>query len=197
MHLNRPAIVTAALKLLNQYGLGDVTMRRVATSLNAAPGALYWHVSNKQDLIAALAEEILSPILTSEDAPSSDAVGLVLSLRTELLRWRDGAEVVSAGLSQPDSEVRAELIELVDATCAHQVPEASAAQLRAAAEAIVHIVLGATLLEQSQVQMLAAESAASVESSGTEKADRLAAQSQSQLVAGVDLILAGLSPNRD
>ncbi|MFG6303991.1 TetR family transcriptional regulator, partial [Corynebacterium hesseae] len=62
MHLSRDAIVSTALELLTRYGLADVTMRRVATNLDVAPGALYWHVANKQSLIAAMTAEILSPV---------------------------------------------------------------------------------------------------------------------------------------
>ncbi|MDU7790355.1 MAG: helix-turn-helix domain-containing protein, partial [Corynebacterium sp.] len=41
MHINRESIIDAAISLLDTYGLGDVTMRRVASSLGVAPGALY------------------------------------------------------------------------------------------------------------------------------------------------------------
>ena len=71
MHINRESIIDAALSLLDAYGLGDVTMRRVASSLGVAPGALYWHIANKQALIAALAEEIISPFLGSRSRLSA------------------------------------------------------------------------------------------------------------------------------
>lgn len=65
MQLHREAIIDAATTLLNTYGLADVTMRRVASSLGVAPGALYWHIANKQALIAALAEDIIAPVADS------------------------------------------------------------------------------------------------------------------------------------
>ena len=92
MHINRESIIDAALSLLDAYGLGDVTMRRVASSLGVAPGALYWHIANKQALIAALAEDIISPV----SGESLEAISL--NLRDLLLARRDGAEVVIAGL---------------------------------------------------------------------------------------------------
>lgn len=61
MQLHRESIIEAATTLLNTYGLADVTMRRVASSLGVAPGALYWHIANKQALIAALAEDTIAP----------------------------------------------------------------------------------------------------------------------------------------
>ena len=47
MHINRESIIDAALSLLDAYGLGDVTMRRVASSLGVAPG-----VGGPLDLVA-------------------------------------------------------------------------------------------------------------------------------------------------
>ena len=85
MHINRESIIDAAISLLDTYGLGDVTMRRVASSLGVAPGALYWHIANKQALIAALAEYIISPV----SGESLEAISL--NLRDLLLARRDGA----------------------------------------------------------------------------------------------------------
>ena len=65
MQLSRPVIARAALDILKSYGLADVSMRRVAGSLGVAPGALYWHIDSKQALIAAMADEIIAPVLLS------------------------------------------------------------------------------------------------------------------------------------
>ena len=59
MQLSRERITEAALGLLAEYGLADVSMRRVASTLGVAPGALYWHIANKQELIACLGEAIV------------------------------------------------------------------------------------------------------------------------------------------
>ena len=55
MALTREAIVLTAAELVDQYGLGDLSMRRLATELGVAPGALYWHLTNKQELLGHLA----------------------------------------------------------------------------------------------------------------------------------------------
>ncbi|WIM72237.1 TetR family transcriptional regulator [Corynebacterium suedekumii] len=101
VQLSRDTIVTAAMEILDSYGLADMTMRRVATHLGVAPGALYWHLANKQQLIAAIADRILAPALDTTDPASPEE--LADRLRTALLAHRDGAELVSAALSQPDS----------------------------------------------------------------------------------------------
>lgn len=171
MQLHREAIIDAATTLLNTYGLADVTMRRVASSLGVAPGALYWHIANKQALIAALAEDIIAPVA------GSTLEEISLHLRELLLARRDGAEVAIAGLSQPDSQAWDHLVaQFSSATC----PDFDAAARKAAALTAVHLVLGATLLEQSQRQLLET-------TGGATPADYRA-----DLVRGVRIINAGL-----
>ncbi len=146
MHINRESIIDAAIALLDTYGLGDVTMRRVASSLGVAPGALYWHIANKQALIAALAEDIISPV------SGESLEELSLSLRDALLAHRDGAEVVIAGLSLPQAAAWDHLLSAFTSAAARGAPEAASAH-RAAALSAIHLVLGATLMEQSQRQL--------------------------------------------
>lgn len=54
--LRRDAIVGAARRLLTDGGLEAVTLRRVADSLGVTAPALYAHVSDKRDLLQAVAE---------------------------------------------------------------------------------------------------------------------------------------------
>lgn len=146
MHINRESIIDAALSLLDAYGLGDVTMRRVASSLGVAPGALYWHIANKQALIAALAEDITSPV------SGESLEDISLNLRDLLLARRDGAEVVIAGLSLPQAPAWDRLLAAFTAAATRSTLAADSAH-RAAALSAIHLVLGATLMEQSQRQL--------------------------------------------
>ncbi|MFW9190449.1 TetR family transcriptional regulator [Corynebacterium striatum] len=150
MQLHRDRILFTALELLNSYGLADVTMRRVSTTLGVAPGALYWHVANKQALIAGMAEEILSPV------EGSNPVDFAMNLHDTLISWRDGAEVASAGLAFPDSHAWDTLIDKLSASFDSISDQTvSDDSIHAAALAIAHLVLGATQMEQSQQQLLA------------------------------------------
>ena len=49
-----------ALQILDEYGLPDLTMRRLAGALDVQASALYWHFPNKQTLLAELANRILA-----------------------------------------------------------------------------------------------------------------------------------------
>ena len=61
MQLHKRDVVDAATALLDNYGIADLTMRRLARELNVSPGALYWHFANKQQLLGAVADRILEP----------------------------------------------------------------------------------------------------------------------------------------
>ena len=62
MQLHKRDVVEAATALLDDYGIADLTMRRLARELNVSPGALYWHFANKQELLGAVADRILEPV---------------------------------------------------------------------------------------------------------------------------------------
>ena len=74
MQLHRRDVVHAATALLDSYGIGDLTMRRLARELDVSPGALYWHFANKQQLLGAVADRIL---LTKTDlAPEEESLAV-------------------------------------------------------------------------------------------------------------------------
>lgn len=172
MQLSRPVIARAAVEILDAYGLADVSMRRVATSLSVAPGALYWHVDSKQALISAMAEEIVAPVLeTTYESPKS----FCTALRDALLSHTDGADVVSTAAAQPDSPVFPALLDGVRSSFLTEAPAAANAGL-------IYVTLGASHLHQAGTQLSALT------------ADRTDAQpgSEAELVQVIDLLLAGL-----
>lgn len=190
MHLSRDTIVSTALDLLTAYGLADVTMRRVATTLGVAPGALYWHVANKQALIAAMAAQILSPV--AGDTPAQ----LASSLHTELARWRDGAEVAIAGSAYPEATTRAELEDLFTAALRRSVPDATPDSIGVAARTLIHYVLGAAFMEQSRAQLSTVATAATAAqpdaatSTAAPEADAAARRAAELVVAGLRTLQA-------
>ncbi|WP_129358295.1 MULTISPECIES: TetR family transcriptional regulator [Micrococcaceae] len=118
MALTRERILETALSLLSEYGLGDLSMRRVAGELGVAPGALYYHVKNKQELLTQLASKMLDPepLLSPGGAEASQpeamterelieaVVGQARAVRDSVLRFQDGADVIGIALAaDPDS----------------------------------------------------------------------------------------------
>ena len=57
--ITREQILATAMALLDQRGLPDLTMRKLAAELGIRPSALYWHFPDKQTLLARLADRIV------------------------------------------------------------------------------------------------------------------------------------------
>jgi TetR/AcrR family tetracycline transcriptional repressor len=156
VQLHRHDVVAKATQLLDDYGIADLTMRRLARELNVSPGALYWHFADKQELLGAVADRILLPASAAvEDASwSRRVVGLGTALRDALLSSTDGAELVSASFAAGKSERMIEILaELTDAATEGGI-DASHADL--AARTVLYYVLGFTADEQSRLQWDAA-----------------------------------------
>lgn len=122
MALTRERILETALSLLSEYGLGDLSMRRVAAELGVAPGALYYHVRNKQELLTLLAGRMLDPEPLLSAATSSPTaapqalderdlvetvVGQAGAVRESVLQYQDGADVIGIALAQDPESVPA------------------------------------------------------------------------------------------
>lgn len=135
MQLSRDAIVSASLEILNEFGLGDVSMRRLATRLQVAPGALYWHIKNKQALIQAMAGAIAEEFLSR--AEGADLTRAAALFREVVLSYRDGAEVVTAGLSS--ESLRNTLVQRFGADDVAYV--------------LLHFMVGALATEQASTQL--------------------------------------------
>lgn len=69
--LDRETVVAAALEIADRDGLSGVTMARVAEALGGSPMSLYRHLSDKQELLDAVADLALSevPALAQDGRP--------------------------------------------------------------------------------------------------------------------------------
>ena len=167
---DRESITATALRLLDEVGLPDLSMRRLATELGVQPSALYWHFPNKQQLLAAVADRILFRI--SADSPAmpagADAVMTVArSIRDALLTYRDGAEVVMSTYALGFGADRAHTA-LVEALARERTADAD---MRASV--LVQFILGHALVVQ---QRLHAEShGAAAPSTGVDPSAQLEA----------------------
>jgi TetR/AcrR family transcriptional regulator, tetracycline repressor protein len=60
--LTRDALVDAGVALADREGLDAVSIRRLAGEAGVTPMALYWHVKDKDELLAALRDRLLSEV---------------------------------------------------------------------------------------------------------------------------------------
>ncbi|GAB3566952.1 TetR/AcrR family transcriptional regulator C-terminal domain-containing protein [Spelaeicoccus albus] len=183
----RDDVVRTALHILDEYGLPDLTMRRLANALGVQPSALYWHFANKQNLLAELADRIVARA-AADDPDSSWTTSVraeAVALRDALLAYRDGAEVVAGTLALGLGSTMAR-DRFAAAVAAGGFDRETA---RRAAMALLHFVLGHVSYEQQRMQY---------DSVGV-LADALpvgGADPTAEFTFGIDLIVAGLDSSR-
>ncbi|MER8035417.1 TetR/AcrR family transcriptional regulator [Streptomyces hydrogenans] len=81
--LTRDQIVSTAVELLDEDGLEGLNMRALGQRLNSAATAVYWHVKNKDGLVALAGDRVWDEIRL----PDVDAVG-----------WRAAATAMATDL---------------------------------------------------------------------------------------------------
>jgi AcrR family transcriptional regulator len=57
--LSREQIIQAAIALLDESGEEGLTFRALSERLATGPGAIYWHIANKNDLMTAACDELI------------------------------------------------------------------------------------------------------------------------------------------
>jgi AcrR family transcriptional regulator len=107
MALSRQHIARAGLGLLNEVGLGNLTLRLIARELGVQAPALYWHVRNKQELLDEMAAQMLRDAIRSLPEPDGDwerwLCEVARAVRGALLDHRDGIRVYCAAcVTGPD-----------------------------------------------------------------------------------------------
>ena len=216
MQLTQHSITVAGVHILDEYGLADMTMRRLAKRLHVAPGALYWHFPNKQALISAISQFILSEVVgpptpldkdaeptkaDADEATSTREDGvppaeLCATIRTLMLAHRDGAELVNAALS--DNGLRETLEDHITQALvrsfskdAEATSNPSQPLLETGATTLLHFVMGATMNEQSALQLMR-----DTNPGGADVDEKLTTASNAFQITfenGIEIILNGLA----
>ena len=62
--LSKERIVEAAIAILDADGEAALTFRALATRLATGSGALYWYVTDKSDLLAAAADDVIGRVMS-------------------------------------------------------------------------------------------------------------------------------------
>ncbi|MBC7517629.1 MAG: TetR family transcriptional regulator [Microbacteriaceae bacterium] len=183
MALSREQIIDAAMTILSNYGLASLSMRNLAKNLGVQPGALYWHVKSKQDLLVLVAERILAttPAWIGRAEAHSDRAAArqaALDIRTALTSVKDGAEVVSVAQALSPKQL-APLQRLRDTLPANLTLR----QAEWGVRALTHYILGAVAEEQTHAELILAGVAANEE---------WTADTTEAFIFGVDALLSGL-----
>jgi TetR/AcrR family transcriptional regulator, tetracycline repressor protein len=94
--LSRDRIVERALSVMDAEGPDAVTIRRIAQEFGVTPMALYWHVANKDELLAAMGDALLAEVTPppATGSWSTQLRGVVETLIAALSRHPAAAELV-------------------------------------------------------------------------------------------------------
>ncbi|MDK8889912.1 helix-turn-helix domain-containing protein [Corynebacterium macclintockiae] len=185
--------MSTAVDILQQYGLADLTMRRLARALDVAPGALYWHFPNKQALLGGIAESIL----TAVPARPGSAVDYCSFLFDALTSLRDGAEITLAAVASDTldrdlaAELGAELDTELNAGAVNDEVDGAVDGAVDVAEAASKLLL--RFVFGSALELQARQGVALSLSTAEEDAGSSQALAREDLVLGVETILRGFS----
>jgi AcrR family transcriptional regulator len=145
--LSRERIVEAAVELLDAAGEGGLTFRTLTERLSTGPGAIYWHVENKGELLGAATDAVVAAAVAigpadSRHSPQDEIRTVALGLFDAIDEHPWLAAQLSTQLSRsPGGSVTPRVLESVGRQVrALGVPEGS---WFAAASVLVHYILGA------------------------------------------------------
>ena len=183
--ISREDVLGAAVSILDSGGLPSLAMRRIADELGVRQSALYWHFSNKQELLAGVADRILEQVAAPAGLTWQDRLTeLALNLRAELLVHQDGAELVATAFAfrlGAKDPLRHFAAELAREGFAREEAET-------AASVLLHFILGFTTSEQQHAQA-ASLGAIDAEASTNDLGRQFTTD---RFVRGLALIVAGI-----
>nr|WP_225957024.1 TetR/AcrR family transcriptional regulator [Amycolatopsis lexingtonensis] len=209
--MSKEVIVKAATGLLDEGGEAALTFRALTARLSTGYGAIYHHIANKSDLLAAATDDIIAGVMTGVVGGAEPRE----ALRTVALRLFDAIDAhpwVGAQLSrEPWRPALLEVYERIGGLLdALDVPGDA---LFDAAGALVNYVLGVAGQNAANARLLAGDADRSAFLGGVaaqwarldparypfvrKAATRLAEHDdREQFLAGVDIFLAGVATLR-
>ena len=208
--LSRQRIVDAAIELLDAGGAAGLTFRTLSEKLATGPGAIYGHIANKGDLLAAACDAVVIRTVDVADlagAPQAviRAVALALFDAIDAHPWVGSTLNWAAGqsgmvrileclgqqlrrLQVPQAAQWATVSALLNYILGVGGQNASNAQSARARGARRDDVLGAVALAWSQLDAAAYPFVRDVAGQMREHDDRI------DFLVGIDLLLAGIAP---
>ena len=208
--LSKERIVEAAIEILDADGESALTFRALTARLATGAGAIYWHVANKNDLLAATTDDVIARVMT--EVASAEPREAIRALASGVFDAIDAHPWVGAQLSrEPWQSAVLQILESVGGQLqALGVPERAQFDC---ASALVNYVLGlagqyaagARLVprETDRSAFLATVAARWTQLDPAEYpfVHRVATQlrehdDREQFLAGIDLILAGIGTVR-
>jgi AcrR family transcriptional regulator len=204
--LSRARIVAAAIEILDAAGEDALTFRALSARLRTGPGAIYWHVAGKDELLAAATDTVLAGATapgpgTPEETIRAVALGLFDAIDAHPWAGTQLSRVPSPPALLRVFEPLGQQVQALGAPAAHQFAWASA---------LLNYILGvagqnaanarARLPGMDRAEFLAAVAASWADLDQADYPFLRAVATQlrdhddrEQFLAGIDLILAGIT----
>lgn len=97
--LSRDRIVEAAIELLDRHGEDGLTFRALSERLATGPGAIYWHIANKSELLTAACDSIVARTLDAHSVGAPPAA-MIRALALALFDVIDTHPWIGGALTQ-------------------------------------------------------------------------------------------------
>lgn len=98
--LTREQIVDSAIRLLDEEGLGALSMRRLGQELGAGATSLYWHIRSKDELLDLVLDRVIGEVVAEVPVRARDwrttAADTARTFRRVLLRHRHVTPIMGA-----------------------------------------------------------------------------------------------------
>lgn len=101
--LSRENIIEAAIALLDSNGEGGLTFRALAERLATGPGAIYWHIANKSELLTSACDTIIARTITTPATAAPEDI--IRSLALALFDAIDAHPWVGAALNHAPGQL--------------------------------------------------------------------------------------------
>jgi TetR/AcrR family transcriptional regulator, tetracycline repressor protein len=145
--LTRADVIAVGAQLLDAEGIEGLSMRKLATALRTGPATLYWHVRDKDELLALILDDTLRKIeIPREGSWDQRLTNLLTDARTVLL----GRPVLVQVVWEAGWDIGPEALRVADAAIA-LIAESGLPddQVADAYFALITFVLGFVLAESS------------------------------------------------
>ena len=209
--LSKERIVEAAIELLDADGESALTFRALTARLATGSGAIYWHLANKNDLLAATTDDVIARVMT-EMASGAEPREAIRAIASGVFDTIDAHPWVGAQLSrEPWQSAVLQIFESFGGQLqALGVPERAQFDC---ASALLNYVLGLAGQYAAAARLIPRDTdrsafLATVAARWTQRdpaeypfVHQVAAQlrehdDREQFLAGIDLILAGITTVR-
>lgn len=102
--LSRDRIIEASIELLDSSGEGGLTFRALSERLATGPGAIYWHIANKSDLVTAACDAVIARTMETSTAGATPEA-IIRALALSLFDAIDAHPWVGSALTQAPGQL--------------------------------------------------------------------------------------------